>query len=421
MRPVLILFFGALLQAEILKLPEPYQSLVELTHATPPEFAADALLRIADSGKIRDREMRRALIEEAFRLSGVANLPVKLRGLPNLVDTRAGLLSQAYAQKLDALSLQSRAVMDMLAVDAPKARQLFLDIVPPRLAPLTCDEALVYDVSDFYTTLAAVAGATPEKDRVNLLLNYMSQISSPAQLAPLATAIKMANVTPQQHEVLWSTFNGILESLQPDPRSFAASLNEINAAVTPRMQASFDKYQKQSAACPSDAGATQSQKETTPKLERYWQSTEAQRLLEDGKKLRAGDSGSDAWRLQLAGYLNALAAWGPSSEKSETDYFHQKSIVYQALVELIPPGSQRDKTLDAFVGFLASSSLYQQSPVEWFMEGNAMLERVRHTNNGEPGKVLEAFERSGNPVLTLRAALEKVLGTKQPSWAPNTN
>jgi hypothetical protein len=127
MRTFSLLLFGALLQAEIPKLPEPYQSLVELSHSTPPEFAADALLRLAESRKVQDKNALRGLIEEAFRLAAVASLPVKMRGLPNLVDTRADRLNEAYALKLDVPSLQSRAVIDMLAVDAPKARQLFLE------------------------------------------------------------------------------------------------------------------------------------------------------------------------------------------------------------------------------------------------------------------------------------------------------
>ena len=72
--------------------------------------------------------------------------------------------------------------------------------------------------------------------------------------------------------------------------------------------------------------------------------------------------------------------------------------------------------LEAFIDFMSNSPLQQDSPVEWYNQANFMLERVRGTRDGEPAKVLEAFERSGNPVLALETALEKSLGAKQATW-----
>src|SRR5579864_4554568 len=167
MRRACLLFLAAALIADTPKLAEPYQSIVELAHAAPPEFAADALLRVVESGKIPDRNTRRDLLEQAFRLASSARFPVRMRGVPgSMLDTRSGNLSKAYDLQLDALSLESRAVRDMLPLDAAKARELFENIVRPSLATLTCDDALVYDVGEFYQTLAAVANATfTQKER----------------------------------------------------------------------------------------------------------------------------------------------------------------------------------------------------------------------------------------------------------------
>src|SRR5579864_1232184 len=151
MRLTCFFLLATLLPAETAKLPEPYQSIVELSHAAPPEFAADGLLRVVESGKIADRNARRDLAEQAFRLAAMAKFSVRMRGVGgSLADTRPGFLSRAYDLKLDSLSLQSRAVRAMLPVDPAKARGLFQTIPRPALAKLTCDDALVYDVSDFY-------------------------------------------------------------------------------------------------------------------------------------------------------------------------------------------------------------------------------------------------------------------------------
>jgi hypothetical protein len=95
--------------------------------------------------------------------------------------------------------------------------------------------------------------------------------------------------------------------------------------------------------------------------------------------------------------------------------------VYEALVELIPPSPERDKALEEFIGFIANSNLQGQDPVSWYMPAHAMLERVRNSNTGEPVKVLAAFEKSGNSVLCLYAALERTFAKSSPSYAAAGN
>src|SRR5579863_3639162 len=144
-RLAVLLLIPAVFAAEPQKLPGALQSIADLATTAPPEFAADALLRIVESGKLADRNARRALVEQAFGLAASAKFGVRMNGLPGTVtDTASGSLSQAYALKLDVSSLQSRAVEDLLPLDASKARELFEQIVKPTLAPLTCDDALVY-------------------------------------------------------------------------------------------------------------------------------------------------------------------------------------------------------------------------------------------------------------------------------------
>ena len=441
MRITCVLLLAALLAAETPKLAEPYQSIADLANSSPPEFAADALLRVVEQAKI-GREAQRDLAEQAFRLAVAATFRLRLRGLPGgvLADTRSGYLGKAYDLKLDRLSLQSRAVLDLLPIDRAKARELFLQIPQPVLTPLTCDDSLVYDVSDYYRAVALVSTTFNDKERakeehVKFLLDYLGQVTSPLQLAPLARAIKVASVTPAQREILWNRFSGMLEAIQPDDRSFAASLFEVEHENPAEARASFEKYRLKSAGCKNDvpqgsfaADATRPT-DATPKVEPYWQSVATHLLLEGGKRLRFGPEGralTDAdratreWQQQLTDYLNQLADWSPSQEKSEADYYHQKCVIYEALVELIPPSPQRDEILAGYLSFIGNSNLQQESPVEWFMHAHSMLERVRNTNTGEPGKLLEAFRTSGNRVLTLYTMLEKTFGGQTPAWVtPN--
>jgi hypothetical protein len=107
--------------------------------------------------------------------------------------------------------------------------------------------------------------------------------------------------------------------------------------------------------------------------------------------------------------LNMVDAWTADQENSEADYYHEKCIVFTALIELVPPGSLNDKLLADYIDFISNSSLYQQSPAEWFLEPRALLDRFQ-ANTSMRAKVLDAYQRSGNPILSLEVALERTLG-----------
>jgi hypothetical protein len=428
MRLAALLLVQVFLSAQPAKLPEPLRSIADLAAASPPEFTADALLRIVESGQLADRNTRRELVEHAFQLAASAKFPVRMVGVTGTTtDTASGSLNQAYGLKLDVLSLQSRAVRDMLPLDPSKARDLFGQIVKPPLAPLTCDDALVYEPSDFYQALSAVVnGAFTPKERAkeehfNLLIDYVGQVTSPSQLAPLAVAAESAGVTAGQRQILWARFNGLLESMQPDDRSFGASLAALSALNTPGVQASLEKYRQKNHGCATDAapssGAQTTKKPGTPKLDPYWQSANSQQLLQAGQKLRTdADRATPEWQQQLSDYLNLIASWTQDQAESDAVFYHEKCLVYTALLDLVAPGPQSDKILADYVDFIGNSSLYQQSPAEWFVEPHTILDRSQNIP-AQHSKVLSAFQDSGNPVLALAVALEETFSGGLPTWA----
>lgn len=420
---IVLLLIPALFGAEPAKLPEPFQSIADLAAAAPPEFTADALLRMVESGRLADKNARRELVEQAFQLAASAKFQVRMEGLTGTTtDTRSGSLSQAYGLKLDVLSLQSRAVRDMLPLDQSQARELFGQMVNPTLAPLTCDDALLYEPSDYYQALTAVVnGAFTAKEKAkdlhfNLLLDSLGQVTSPSQLPPLATVIESAGVTAAQRQMLWARFNGLLESMQPDARSFAASLPALSVLTAPSSQPVFEKYRQKSHGCTTDAAPSsgaQPAKSSTPKLDPYWQSAGSQQLLQAGQMLRYlnGRTLSDAdratleWQQQLADYLNLIASWTQDPAESEAVFYHEKCVVYTSLLDLVTTGPLSDKILADYVDFVSGSSLFQQSPAEWFVEPRTLLDRSQHIP-AQHAKVLAAFHDSGNPVLALEVAME---------------
>src|SRR5579863_6827198 len=425
MRLVIVLLIPSLWAADPIKLPEPFHSIADLAAAAPPEFTADALLRMVESGKLADKNARLQLIEQAFQLAASAKFPVRMQGLAGTTtDTASGSLSQAYDLKLDALTLQSRAVEDMLPLDPSRARELFGQIVKPTLAPLTCDDALVYEPSEYYRALSAVVngGFTPKEkakdEPFNLMQDAVGLATSPSQLAPLARAIQSAAVTATQRQMLWVRFGGLLDSIQPDQRSFGAALVQVTNLGASEVQAAIDKFQGKSRGCETDAANASTdaaKKNATPKLDRYWQSPAAQKLLEAGKTLRfasntqtlsAADRATPQWQQQLADYLNLIADWTPDQEPSDAVYFHEKCVVYTSLLDLVPSGAQSEKILADYVDFISNSGMYQQSPAEWFAEPHTLLDRAQ-SDGARQAKILDAYQHSGNPVLVLTVILER--------------
>src|SRR5579885_2145329 len=207
--------------------PPEIQSLADQARSVPPEFAAEALLRLAASDKVTDRQWKHELLEEAFRQGGLSQQPWKRVAVNPRRDPSAAFQSKAFAQNLDADSLQCRAVKALLPLDKKKARELFAEIPAPQFDPLTCSDTLVYDVSLYYETLAEVANTafTPKEiadDEPFKLVERSLRIFSPVQVGPVANLLAVLVLKPDQRDTLLATFSGALAQVSGDPRSFAA-------------------------------------------------------------------------------------------------------------------------------------------------------------------------------------------------------
>ncbi|MGC1587827.1 MAG: hypothetical protein WA791_19365, partial [Rhodomicrobium sp.] len=208
--------------------PPVFADLADRARAQPAEFAADALLRIAGAPGVTDAAWKRDVIEDAFRLAASAQQPLARR---NWTGKPGNPFDKAYAQGLDALTLQSKAVHAMLAIDYKKAREMFSEIPPPKIPRLSCEDALVYDVSVFYITAGEVAARAfspkevADEEPFHLLLRYAADVTSPAQVAPIARMVAAASLKPAQFEALVDSFAGALGQLSGDDRSFSGTIS----------------------------------------------------------------------------------------------------------------------------------------------------------------------------------------------------
>lgn len=209
--------------------------LIDRARSAPAEFAADALIRLSQSDRVA-KDKKAELLEEAFRRATGAQQPLKKRAIPAVRAGGAAFLNRAYAQDLDANSLQCRAVRGMLQLNPGKAREMFTEIPRPALAKLNCDDALVYDVSIYYETLAEVAkrgftAAEIEDDEpFKLLAGHVGALSSATQVGPIARLLASSPLKRPQLEALAMSFGGALKSLSGDDRAFSQGVSSQGGA-----------------------------------------------------------------------------------------------------------------------------------------------------------------------------------------------
>jgi hypothetical protein len=150
-----------------------------------------------------------------------------------------------------------------------------------------------------------------------------------------------------------------------------------------------------------------------PPIRAYWQSPEGKRLAADMRNLRVGDGedrvtaaekASPAWSSKLTEFLTELEAWQPDDEPA-VDVFHQKSILYEGLIDLVPTGPVRSQVIDSFVELLEENSAQVPNRMEWFVHADDLLSGKRGADDRE--EVIQAFLNSGDPTLSLYARLER--------------
>lgn len=213
------------------------ENFIQYAQSVPPEFSADLLIQVVESGKIKERKRRQDLLIEAFYTAAKAKQPLKLAALPGgVVDSRSGYQANAFRLGLDSLSLQCRAIKALLLLNKQKARQLFEEI-KLKLDPLNCDNSLAYDVGSFFETalgIAQTAFASEEIQRgehIHFVENQLSKINSSNLIQPAIKVLVSLKTTNLELARLGRTFSIALAKVQTDDRAFSAPWNSTTSAM----------------------------------------------------------------------------------------------------------------------------------------------------------------------------------------------
>lgn len=433
--------------------PADLEALAGAARSLPAEFAADALIRIAGSDRAGDPSWRRELLEDAFRLSVNAQEPFKQAGEISS-KSREGFAARAFSQDLDALSLQLRAVRELLRLDKRGARELFTQIPPLRLEPRECADSLAVDVSLYYETLAAIVRGTfspkevREQEPIKFAAPYLAALHSPLQVAPMAKAIVAMKLAAGEQDLLVNVFAGALRELAAGDRSFAAASPAISAngdawlallrqSGSPALADAVRRYLARNlkgSRC-ADPALDQAVDFFNSKLR---DGTELPEITADEiRGERAGGtvtqhtywkSGRGRQLLDLFGRVNAdkeslkqfesdLISWKPGDD-DPLDHFNQKCLLMSNLINTVSDEATRVGLIRQLASFLETSDVQRDHRLQWFLAAGNLLSRVL-LDPVALGPVGEELRNSPNPVIAFAAALEKACpGSKNVSEPP---
>lgn len=361
--------------------------LIDQAQAVPPEFGSEALLRVVESGRISDPALLRKLIENAFEKAAAAREPVARKVLPafkgaNLPSLRA----EAYALGLDRLSLQTRAVRDMLRLDAKRALALFEDVAYPAVQWRKCSEPLYEDVSAYYQALAAVAPQAG-RDADKLALTALSRIQSSVELGPAGQMIQSLSVPVASRDALLISLASIKERLGSDTCLDASAPNTVDF---------FGKAPE----------ISELQRPEIEELRLRWQRLmygATSRMLPEDKK------NNPEWREAYAALIRDVDALQPLPGSTEVETLERRCAFLALLYMAAPAGQEQDAMLRLYLLVLRTSPLENEDPLFWYSRVRAFYRAARSNDLIQREKLLAALEASGSPVLSLYARLERTL------------
>lgn len=87
-----------------------------------------------------------------------------------------------------------------------------------------------------------------------------------------------------------------------------------------------------------------------------------------------------------------------------------RRFVLVQLINLLPPGIDRDQALDELIAFMKSEGVERYSHVEWFLPVHQLLNGYKGSA-AERDWMLRTLIDSGDPVMRLYAQVEEMVGS----------
>jgi hypothetical protein len=426
--------------------------LLDRISSLPPEYKADLGFTVIDAtGDLLSAAQKRFLLGDIFHSAPGSHYPTGMTEASRhtLVAFLLG------ASKLDTLDIQSGVIDRALPATPQFAEQIFEEMkLSERHA--SCKDAGVEDVSAFYATAAKIIQDQRIKtvlgeDKGSYLLSRVSEIRSPAEIAPLTELISTASVpadqmgqiegafvsglnriTASDREMTAAAQDGnltqaidrlsarfsqfgiypgrllssyrsfLLRSLTPEScadrsldrgevaRSFNALLLNLSGTSPDLAPLSANQLEAHSEGASAPNQTSHNDEQLMAKLYRI----AAAHVRRSTEEFRSGQPGTifpeSSDMEDVIQY--AVSAEPPGAECSVCD-FEFKGALLDALVQLFPPGSQLDKAVYAQVDFLSFNNMQKDDPVAWLHVFKKLINASRETNDRTRDSLTERAEK----------------------------
>jgi hypothetical protein len=426
------------------------RDLAEEARRFAPEFAADAILRLASVAKHESAKWRRAQIEDAFHLAASARSRFKVTGRSAPGEPRK-LDAFAADLELDGLSLQSGAVRAMLSVDAASARELFQKIVLPVPVDIPC-EMPAPDFTAYYAAASQimVSGFNAEERRrgepFQLAMALLRGLRTAEQAGPAARMLVEAGLDHGDSQASAAAFAEALSGLSAGDASFSTAvwrddlvsyvsalgsmLESGGAPVQPLAQSlrRFLVTHLTGSRCRLQAEDPRAALALRDSFNRLFGHVLQPIALEEVlpgsigrgaapqhdphtaaishhlRRLRMMDRNHPNWKELLRQASETIDAWDPGDLDS-AEAFHRKAGLLQALLEVMPADDSRLHVLQTYTSMVSTSPVRRSHPAGWLWHAQVLRSRLRLST---ASRLEEELEASGDGLIAYYAALERV-------------
>ena len=430
---------------------DPRSSIMDRAAAVLPEVAAELYIKLAESGYPVDKTKRLKMLEDAWRMAGLAKMemPPKMAVNGMNTDTDAGRILDS--PRLDKLTLRVRTIRAMLPLSRKTAMERLEEMPLPAPPGAPCESALTGAPDPYFVLVRDLIA-------VERLTLDVRALTAPEQMAPALRAILgIRGTTREQDDLLITGWMGSLKEINGSFRSYFSSRHDLDrelSGLAPRMDLlipSFPKVPEAIAAydarhwtgevCADRAKDTQAAKAekigTGPKNPAYWSGPAAAKVMAEYKALRFGTPEQQAeynkqprradgmghflplemrktseWETAMRKYLYALEEWKKDDKETDRSWFHQRAMSYSALLAIVPDGPMRQGVVQSYITFLNGAAMKQESPAEWLLAFDYLL-RSRSADTGAAEGSAEAeVRRSGDGLMNLILDAREVLKAK---------
>lgn len=430
---------------------DPRQSILDRAAAAPPEVAADLYIKLAESGYPPDKTKRLEMLEDAWRMAGLAKMEMPLKMAVNGMntDTDAGRILDS--PRLDKLTLRVRAIRAMLPLSRKTAMERLEEMPLPAPPKAPCENVLTGAPDPYFDLLR-------DLEATERLMLDVRALTSPEQLAPaFRTILGIRRMDKEQRDLLMTAWLGALKETSGAFRSFFSSRHELNNEMrglatrmdllipsfikVPETLAAYDKRHWTGEVCADRAKDPQAAKAekigAAPAIVDYWSSPAAAKVMAEYRALRIGTAEqraeynkqprradgmghflpiemrkSSEWETAMRKYLFSLEEWKKDDKETDRSWFHQRAMSYSALLAIVPDGPMRQGVVQSYITFLNGAAMKQESPAEWLLAFDYLLKSRSADTGAAEGSVEAEVRRSGDGLMNLILDAREVLKAK---------